>query len=131
MEQGVDKDKEQNNCKDGKRKKISFGLKKIKYMTVKTRRAEDINKAAKAGRIHITDKCKYLRITISTDGQLTEDIKELSIRCDIIKKRNMCKGAKTQVGKEEVRVKLKQSWYLAFVICESQMNFLIPQTKKL
>ena len=115
----------------GKEKNISFGLKKIKYMTVKTRREEEINKAAKAGRIQITDKCKYLRMTISTDRQLTEDIKEPSTRCDIIKKRNICKGAKTQVGKEEGRVKLKQSWYLAFMICESQINFLIPQTKKL
>ena len=36
---------------------------------------------------------------ISTDGQLTEHIKELNSRCEI--------GGNTQVGKEEVRVKLK------------------------
>ena len=30
MEQGVDKDKEQNNCKDGKRKKYKFWSKENK-----------------------------------------------------------------------------------------------------
>ena len=79
-----------NNCaKMEKEKKISFGLKKTKYI------------------IQRTDKCKYLGITISTDGQLTEHIKELNTRCDIINREICAIGAKTQVGKEEVRVKLK------------------------
>ena len=75
------------NCaKMDKEKKISFGSKKTKYMIVKTGREkeEEINETVKAGRIQRTDKCKYLRMTISTDGQLTEHIKELNNRCDII-----------------------------------------------
>ena len=56
-------------------KKISFGLKKTKYMIVKTGREEEINETVKAGRIQRTDKCKYLEMTVSTDGQLTEHIK--------------------------------------------------------
>ena len=68
---------------------------------------EEINETVKAGRIERTDKCKYLGITISTDGQLTEHIKELNTRCDIINREICAIGAKTQVGKEEVRVKLK------------------------
>ena len=99
-----------NNCARMEReKKISFGLKKTKYMIVKTGREEEdeINETAKAGRIQRTDKCKYLGITISTDGQLTEHIKELNTRCDIINREICAIGAKTQVGKEEVRVKLK------------------------
>ena len=75
-----------NNCaKMEKEKKISFGLKKTKYMIVKTGREEEeeINETVKAGRIRRTDKCKYLGIIISTDGQLTEHIKELNVRCDI------------------------------------------------
>ena len=99
-----------NNCARMEReKKISFGLKKTKYMIVKTGREEEeeINETVKAGRIQRTDKCKYLGITISTDGQLTEHIKELNTRCDIINREICAIGAKTQVGKEEVRVKLK------------------------
>ena len=92
-----------------KEKKISFGLKKTKYMIVKTGREdeEEINETVKAGRIQRTDKCKYLGVTISTDGQLTEHIKELNSRCDTINQEISAIGAKTQVGKEEVRVKLK------------------------
>ena len=44
-------------------------------------------------------------MTISTDGQLTEHIKELNNRCDIINREKYAIGAK--VGKEEVSVKLK------------------------
>ena len=97
-----------NRARREKEKKISFGLKKTKYMIVKTgREEEEINETVKAGRIHRTDKCKYLGMTISTDGELTEHIKELSNRYDIINKEISSIGAKTQVGKEEVRVKLK------------------------
>ena len=45
-------------------------------------------------------------MTISTDGQLTEHIKGLNSGCDIINREISAIGAKTQVGKEEVRVKL-------------------------
>ena len=46
-------------------------------------------------------------MTISTDGQLTEHIKELNSRCDIINWEICAIGAKTQLEKEEVRVKFK------------------------
>ena len=46
-------------------------------------------------------------MTMSTDGQLTEHVKELNTRCDIINREICAIGGKTQVGKEEVRVKLK------------------------
>ena len=90
-----------------KEKKISFGLKKKKYMIVKTGREEEINETVKAGRIQRKDKCQYLGITISTDGQLTDHAKELNNRCDIINREICAIGAKTQVGKDKVRVKLK------------------------
>ena len=61
-------------------------------MIVKTGREEEINETVKAGRIQRTDKCKYLEMTISTDGQLTKHIKELNSRCDII--RNKCNRSK-------------------------------------
>ena len=78
-------------------------------MIVKTGREEEeeINETVKAERIRRADKCKYLGVTISTDGQLAEHIKELNSRCDTINREISAIGAKTQVGKEEVRVKLK------------------------
>ena len=63
-------------------------------------------KKVKAGRIQRTDKHKYLGMIILTDGKLTECIKELNPRCGINNKEICAIGAKTQVGKEEVRVKL-------------------------
>ena len=98
-----------NNCARMEiEKKISFGLKKTKYMIVKTGREEEqINKKVKAGRIQRTEKCKFLGMTISTDGQFTEHIKELNSRCDSINQEICTIGAKTQVGKDEVRVKSK------------------------
>ena len=47
----------------------------------------------KAGRMQGRDRYKYLGITISTDGQLTEDIKELNTS-DIIIRKTCAIGAK-------------------------------------
>ena len=92
-----------NNCaRMEKDKKISFGLTKTKYMIVRTGQEEEINKIVKAGRIERTDKWKYLGMTISTGRQLTEHIKQLNTRCDIISREICAIGAKTQVGKEVV-----------------------------
>ena len=99
-----------NNCaKMEKENTISFGLKKTKYMIVKTggEEEEEMNETVKAGRIKRTDKCKYLEMAISMDRQLTEHIKELNARCDIINREICAIGAKAQVGKEDVGVKLK------------------------
>ena len=90
-----------------KKQEISFDLKKTRYMIVKTGTVEEINETVKAGRIQRTDKCKYLGITISTDGKLTERVKELNARCDIIYREICAIGEKSQVGRVEVSVKLK------------------------
>ena len=105
-----------NNCaRMEKEKKISFSLKKTKYMIVKTgREEEEINETAKAERKQRTDNCKYLGMTISTDWQLTEHIKELNSRCVIINREISAIGAKTQVGKEEVGVKTCVRYFLLF-----------------
>ena len=46
-------------------------------------------------------------MTLSSDGQFTEHLKELNTRCGIINRKICAIGAKTQVGKEVIRVKLK------------------------
>ena len=51
-------------------------------------------------------------MTISTDGQLTEHIKELNTRWDIMNRQICAIGVKIQVAKEQVRVMLK-----LFVTC--------------
>ena len=77
-------------------------------MIVKTRREkEETNETVKAGRIQKTDRYKFLGITISTDGPLTEHIKELNTRCEIINRNIIVIGAKTQVRKEKLRMKFK------------------------
>ena len=89
-------------------KKISFDLKKTKYMTVKIGREEEvINEIVKTGRIQRTDMYKHLGIATSTDGHLTEHIKEINSTCDIINREISAIGAKIQVEKQEVRVRLK------------------------
>ena len=91
-----------NNCaRMEKEKKISFGLKKTKYMIVKTGREEEINETIKAGKIQRTDKCKHLGIKVSTDGQLTELIKELNTICDIINREICTRGAKNKQEKRK------------------------------
>ena len=90
-----------------KKQEISFDLKKTRYMIVKTGTVGEINETVKAGRIQRTDKCKYLGITISPDGKLTERVKELNARCDIIYREICAIGEKSQVGRVEVSVKLK------------------------
>ena len=84
-----------------KEKKISFGLKKTKYMIVKTGREEEINETIKAGKIQRTDKCKHPGIKVSTDGQLTELIKELNTICDIINREICTRGAKNKQEKRK------------------------------
>ena len=66
-------------------------------MIVKTGREEEqeTNQTVKAGRIQRIDKCKYLGMTISTDGQLAEHIKELNSRFDIINREICALGTKT------------------------------------
>ena len=77
-------------------------------MIIKTeRKEEEIDETVKARRIQRTDKCKYLGMTISKDRQLTEHIKELNTTYDIINREICGLGAKSQVGKEKVRVKLQ------------------------
>ena len=71
-------------------------------MIVKTGREEEIDETLKTERMQRTDKCKYPGMTISTEGQL---IKELDSRCDIINREICAIVVKTQVGKDEARVK--------------------------
>ena len=62
---------------------------------------KEINETVKVERIQIAVKCKHLGITISTDWQLTEHIKELNTRCNPINREICAIGAKSQVRNDK------------------------------
>ena len=98
------------NCaKMEKEKKMKYGLKKTKYMMVKTgnKREEIVQEHAKSGEVRKTETYHYLGITINEEGNLEEHKKVISRKCETISREIDAIGAKNQVGKEEVRVKLK------------------------
>ena len=70
-------------------KEDTFRSKKQNISQLKQEEKNKLSEKVKAGRTQITDNCKYPGMTISTDGQLTEHIKELNARCDIIN-REIC-----------------------------------------
>ena len=75
---------------------MSFGLKETKCIAVKKEREEEeINETLKAAGMQRTYKCKYQIIIISRDGHLTEHIKELNTRCDIMNREICAIGTKT------------------------------------
>ena len=98
------------NCaKMEKENKIRYGPKKTKYMMVKTgkEREEIVQEKVKSGAVQKTETYHYLGITINEEGNLEEHIKVIARKCETISREIDAIGAKNQVGKEEIRVKLK------------------------
>ena len=98
------------NCaKMEKEKKMRYGLKKTKYMMVKTgkEREEIVQENVKSGEVCKTETYHYLGITINEEGNLEEHIKVIARKCETISMEIGAIAAKNQVGKEEMRVKLK------------------------
>ena len=59
------------------------------------------------GKVQETDIYKYLGMVINKLGNLKDHILELNRKCEVINREINAIGAKHQVGKEEIRVKLK------------------------
>ena len=98
------------NCaKMEKEKKTRYGLQKTKYMMVKLgkEREEIIQEKVKSGAVQKTEMYHYLGITVNKEGNLEQHIKVIARKCEIISREIDAIGAKYQVGKEEIRVKLK------------------------
>ena len=68
---------------------------------------EIIEERVKEGIVQETDIYKYLGIVINKLGNLKDHILELNRKCEVINRETNGTGAKHQVGKEEIRVKLK------------------------
>ena len=78
-------------------------------MMVKTgkEREEIVQEKVKSGAVQKTETYHYLGITINKEGNLEEHIKITAKKCETISTKIDAIGAKNQVGKEEIRVKLK------------------------
>ena len=68
---------------------------------------EVIEERVKEGIVQETDIYKYLGMIINKSGNLKDHILELNRKCKVINREITAIGAKHQVGKEEIRVKLQ------------------------
>ena len=97
-------------------KKMMYGLKKTKYMVINTGKEpeEVIEERIKEGIVQETDIYKYLGMIINKSGNLKDHILELNITCEVINREVSAIAAKHQVGKEEIRLKLKlcETWLM-------------------
>ena len=96
------------NCPNTeKEKKMRYGLKKTKYMMVKTGKEKEEIVQEKVKSVQKTEAYHYLGITINEEGNLEEHMKVIARKCETISRKIDAIGAKNQVGKEEIRAKLK------------------------
>ena len=98
------------NCRRMENEKnMIYGLKKTKCMVINTGKEpeEVIEERAKEGIAQETDIYKYQGMVINKSGNLKDHILELNRKCEVINREISAIGAKHQVGKEEIRVKLK------------------------
>ena len=86
-----------------------YGLKKTKYMVINMGKEpeEVIEEKGKEGIVEQTDIYKYLEMVINKLGNLKDHLLELNRKCEVINREIHAIGAKHQVEKEEIRVKLK------------------------
>ena len=98
------------NCRRMKiEKTVVHGLKKTKYMVINPGKEpkEVIEERVKEGIVQETDIYRYLGMVINKSGNLKDHILELSRKCEVINREISAIGAKHQVGKEEIRVKVR------------------------
>ena len=90
-------------------KKMIYGLKKTKYMVINTviEPQEVIEERVKEGTVQQTDIYKYLGMLINKLRNLKDYTLELNRKYEVINREINATGAKHQLGKEEIRVKLK------------------------
>ena len=74
----------------------------------------------KEGIVQETNIYKYLEMVINKSGTLKDHILELNRKCEIINREISAIAAKYQVGKEEIRVKLKlyETWLMPALLYE-------------
>ena len=90
-------------------KKFTYGLKKTKYMIVKTGHVnnQEITEEVKVGKIERTMTQKYLGIIVNEKGDLEDHIKEKTKSATKILAQIMTICSQGRVGSESVRVQLE------------------------
>ena len=90
-------------------KKIQYGLKKTKHLTIRTGREKQelIEKEVKEGKVDEVATYSYLGIMLNKEGNLKEHIKEIESKASRIKREINGISSKQNVGQEEIRVKIK------------------------
>ena len=89
-------------CKDGKGEENEIWAKEDKINVGKSRKRERTS-----GTVHKAETCHYLGITINEEGNLEKHIKVIARKCKTISTEIDAIGAKNQVGKKEISIKLK------------------------
>ena len=95
-------------------KKFEYGLKKNKIMIVRSGKGEleKIQEREQQDTVLETGKCKYLGMVINTEGNLKDHIQKMWQKSNQILLEVNAIEAKSQVGTEEIRVKLKLFEYV-------------------
>ena len=90
-------------------KKIVYGLKKTKYMTIITGREkqEQIEEEVKERKIDEVDTYSYLGVMLNKESNLKEHIKETGNKASRIIREMNGISSKQNVGQEEIRLKIK------------------------
>ena len=94
-------------CRMEIEKKMIYGLRKLNIWLSTQERNQRIEERVNEGKIQETDIYKYLGMVINKLGNLKDHILELNRKCKVINREINTIGAKQQVGKEDIRVKLK------------------------
>ena len=90
-------------------KKVEYGLTKTNIVVIKTGKCitEKIEEEVRAGKVKENDKVRYLGMVIKSEGNLKDHIRQVQTKTNNINKEIKAIGSKSQVGSEEMKLKMK------------------------
>ena len=90
-------------------KKMEYGLTKTNIVVIKTRKSitEKIEEEVRAGKVKETNKIRYLGMVINSEGNLKDHIQQVETKTNNISREIKVIGSKSQVGSEEMKVKMR------------------------
>ena len=119
-------------------KKIKYGLKKTKYLTIRTGREkqEQLEKEVKEGKIDEVATYSYLGLMLNKEGNLKDPIKETENKASRIIREINGISSKQNVQQKEIRVKLFETCLIpailyGFEVWEEILKSEMRPTKKI
>ena len=90
-------------------KKMEYGLTKPNIVVIKTGKGitEKIEEEITAGKVKENHKVRYLGMVINSEGNLKDHIRQVETKTNNKSKKIKAIGSKSQVGSEEMKVKIK------------------------